>query len=1021
MEIVTIIKFMSNFDVTLKEFVSSIPTFQQRSGLDKLIDLASSNNCETIAILDRRWSIAGVINCDRLLRLLAVHWQEKVATSAATVVKNLSVGSNFLSTIDFEEIIEPAHLVSSETKVREFLSEFQSSALGSATTGRVIAPADRTIYLVIEPTGTLLGLLDTQKLLRFLVSTHSTEKSSFSSATASITASFCDLIEKIPLPLILQTDEGKTVYQNRAWQESFNPVSSLVGINSNNSSDLSHCYCLKANQHLTPAVNSIGLSSPNLNPHLRKNHAGIDCEHLLDQRSEQIDRTRTFPDARQTAPSNSLSSEDLQVFQKPQTDSSPQNSRSSKLESMPASLSSEIYFDSAPDIDGNSTQSSFTSDYLQSPFRNWAGADSQIKFGTGERKTQFWRSSSEGVGETEVWQRMPVWRPRFANHPPSSNTPSPPTTRGARHNWQYLKLPVDLTEERARAQSNLPRHWLILAVKFNELQSDAKNARDAELIQLNRLKDRLLANISHELKSPLTGIVGLSNLLKEKKLGELNQRQVRYVNLIHHSGCKLMTIVNKFLDFSSLATGKLELNLEPIEIKSLWKRIYQQVTDTSVDTQEISITDFDFQLQVQPESEIVTADKARLSQILSYLLEKALKSARPESQITFCVSSVANWLTMTVKYNSLETTELKSRLDGVYPLKEQSCSSDYVVSASEQDSDLEAMLARQLAKAHGGDISIISRGDRGGEYTLLLPLDASLSNPKITISDRQISNSDNQLVLLVETNPRDIDNITGHIKELDYYPLVASTGTEALSKARQFKPSLILLNPSLPLLSGEDVLTLLKSDARTKDIPLFILGIGQEVRDNWQLYQQAEGLIYQPIDRVTLAQILPVIKYNSIAQKTQKQNLTILCLYPESKFIAGANETEAKGSSFNLKDWAERDWTEHGDLQYGYHHRIIEADSLEQAHMLARIWQLDVIVLDGSKIEAPQLYLQSLKESPYLASLPLVTLDAKTTAAANQVGNLNIYPCLVPAEDRSIIELMQVIQIAAGLPIESQP
>ena len=121
------------------------------------------------------------------------------------------------------------------------------------------------------------------------------------------------------------------------------------------------------------------------------------------------------------------------------------------------------------------------------------------------------------------------------------------------------------------------------------------------------------------------------------------------------------------------------------------------------------------------------------------------------------------------------------------------------------------------------------------------------------------------------------------------------------------------------------------------------------------------------------------------------------------------------GLNFNLKSWAEQDWSTTNEQQLSYQHRIIEADGLEQAHTLARIWQLDVIVLDGYKIVNPSQYLRSLQESEYLSALPLITLDTRTTEAANQIDGLNVYPCLLPAECRSVRDLMQVIQIATGL------
>jgi hypothetical protein len=139
--------------------------------------------------------------------------------------------------------------------------------------------------------------------------------------------------------------------------------------------------------------------------------------------------------------------------------------------------------------------------------------------------------------------------------------------------------------------------------------------------------------------------------------------------------------------------------------------------------------------------------------------------------------------------------------------------------------------------------------------------------------------------------------------------------------------------------------------------------------------------------------------------RTTTKNLTILYLSFEPEAI-DLQASPNYSMSFDLKRWLD------SEQQVGSQHRIIEADSLEQAHTLARIWELDVVILDGDRIIEPIAYLRSLQESEYLAALPLITLDARTTEAANQIERLSVYPCLLPAEHRSIEDLMQVIQIA---------
>jgi CheY-like chemotaxis protein len=98
-------------------------------------------------------------------------------------------------------------------------------------------------------------------------------------------------------------------------------------------------------------------------------------------------------------------------------------------------------------------------------------------------------------------------------------------------------------------------------------------------------------------------------------------------------------------------------------------------------------------------------------------------------------------------------------------------------------------------------------------------------------------------------------------------------------------------------------------------------------------------------------------------------------------------------------------------------YRVLEADDLEQAALLARIWQPDVLLLDGEIVE-PIAYLQQLKQYSSLAGLPIVTLDAATTQAANQVEGLSVFPCLTKTSQPPIHALLSVLQVAAGISCE---
>jgi CheY-like chemotaxis protein len=107
-------------------------------------------------------------------------------------------------------------------------------------------------------------------------------------------------------------------------------------------------------------------------------------------------------------------------------------------------------------------------------------------------------------------------------------------------------------------------------------------------------------------------------------------------------------------------------------------------------------------------------------------------------------------------------------------------------------------------------------------------------------------------------------------------------------------------------------------------------------------------------------------------------------------------------------------------LLHSRNYRVLEADDLEQAELLAQVWKPHVMLLDVAMPD-PIAYLRHLSEQTFLASLPLMTLDQATTQAANQVQGLSVFPCLAPLFEQSLASgkpetsaLLQVIQVAAG-------
>ncbi len=261
-------------------------------------------------------------------------------------------------------------------------------------------------------------------------------------------------------------------------------------------------------------------------------------------------------------------------------------------------------------------------------------------------------------------------------------------------------------------------------------------------------------------------------------------------------------------------------------------------------------------------------------------------------------------------------------------------------------------------------------------------------------------------MLIVEAVPQFIESLSSQLVGLGYRVVIARSGTEALEKARRLQPCIIFVNPVLPLLSGWDLLTLLKSNLETRQIPVIVTA--SKVDEAHSHRAVANGWLSMPIQlkalRQTLRQLVIDMEEPSTQNAVSTNVLTVLHLGS-----GGSSEQSPAISNADLTR-----------LLHSHHYRVLEADDLEQAELLARVWKPNVVLLEGPFADST-VYFQQFSQHAFLASLPLVILDQEATQAANQVPGLLVFPCLASttatsstSDDRQNSALLQVIQIAAG-------
>ena len=566
-----------------------------------------------------------------------------------------------------------------------------------------------------------------------------------------------------------------------------------------------------------------------------------------------------------------------------------------------------------------------------------------------------------------------------------------PSQLPTREESSYCEVNQEEWEERQRATEALlnagaiPK-WLVLAQDVGDRMQLAKDlaAKNADLVQLNRLKDEFLACISHELKTPLTSVLGLSSLLKDRTLGQLNDRQARYAQMIYRSGRHLMAVVNDILDLTRMETGQMELIPEPVQIKGVCERAFeqaQQAYQVALSTEEDGIGEEPlFTLDIESGLDFIVADELRLRQMLCNLLSNALKFTLPTGKIGLQVSRWSGWIAFTVWDTGAGIPHEKQHL--IFQKFQQL---ENTLTRQFEGTGLGLVLVRGIARAHGGDVTFMSKKGFGSQFTILLPPappQTSSTFPGLpTVRDKR-------LVLIVETVPRFIESLTGQLHALGFRVAIARAGTEALEKARRLQPKVVFVNPLLPLLSGWDVLTLLKSDPHTRHIPAIVMAtVADEERAQ---HNNADGFLRLPVLQEALRkQLEPLMSLQAPdGENFPLAKLTILHL--------AASIESPNPPTYNLL------LAEAANRPNGNGYRILEAEDLEQAELLVRIWQPDVMLLDtNSTLPNPAVLLQQIGELPTLSALPIVTLDRQTTQAANQIPGLTVFPCLATSIEDS--------------------
>jgi PAS domain S-box-containing protein len=355
------------------------------------------------------------------------------------------------------------------------------------------------------------------------------------------------------------------------------------------------------------------------------------------------------------------------------------------------------------------------------------------------------------------------------------------------------------------------------------------NQSNAELEHANRAKDEFLANMSHELRTPLNSILGLSESLLEQTRESLSDRQQRSLQVIESSGRHLLELINDILDLSKIEAGKLDFYPEILGVAEISQASLAFVRSQALE-KSINLT-----FEEDPTASKFYADPRRLKQILVNLLNNAVKFTPEGGQVTLQVR--ANEDEDLIQFSVIDSGVgiAPQDLERLFQPFEQVDSS---LNRKQEGTGLGLALVEKLTDLHGGSVQVESEVGKGSRFTINLPwrresvvqqeisvaggeLPAPEQAEKSSVSSEQML--EHGRILLAEDNMANILTIGEYLESHGYQVTVAHDGVEALEKAEEINPGIILMDIQMPAMNGLEAIRRLRETPRFVSTPIIAL------------------------------------------------------------------------------------------------------------------------------------------------------------------------------------------------------
>ena len=357
--------------------------------------------------------------------------------------------------------------------------------------------------------------------------------------------------------------------------------------------------------------------------------------------------------------------------------------------------------------------------------------------------------------------------------------------------------------------------------------------------EANRAKDEFLATLSHELRTPMTAVLGWARMLK---MGLTPEESVEAVDAIEKSASVQMQLIEDILDMSRIMAGKLRIETSPVDMRNVANAALTTIRPTA------EMKGIEILTSYAPQLPQVLGDANRLQQVIWNLLTNAVKFTSRGGTILVRVARTNEAVTVTVRDSG--TGIEPSFLPHVFERFRQADSS---TTRSHGGIGLGLTIVRYLVEMHGGTIVAESEGlGRGATFRVELPAMEARTRAAAPLQSNDLPALDGMSVLVVDDEPMTRDVVAAILRLCNASVVTADSAREAHLRVAERRPDVIVCDIAMP---GEDgyafVRALRDTDVRIPVVALTAFGRPED-RDR-ALTSGFDAFLKKPVDPVTLA------------------------------------------------------------------------------------------------------------------------------------------------------------------------